>query len=132
MSRLSAWLEIRPTDIITDDDIERSVNMYNMVLDKPTSIVILRDGVSPLAAQTVRIEYLEQAFVQRGSQINETTRQGIVILAQKNHPTVADVNIRKGDRFYLSSVDLMFEVVQIDATMNNWLFSATAIATESN
>jgi hypothetical protein len=131
MTRLGTWLAVRPTTLLTSTDIERSVNMYNMVLDKPTDIEIIRDSGPKLDPQTVRIEYLEQAFTQRGTQINETSRQGVVILAQKNHPTVPDVDIRRGDQFFLSDLDLMFEIVQVDFT-NNWLFSATAIATEAN
>ena len=131
MTRLGNWLRTSTTYNPSQTEL-RAINLHLVVLEKPTTITVRRNGVNQ-TPQVVRIEYLEQAFTQRGSHINETSRQGIVIIAAKNHPdqiSVPNPNIIRGDLFYVASYMQNFEVIQVDFT-NDWLFQATAIASEA-
>lgn len=82
----------------------RPGSVAQMIADDPFSIVITREtsGVtSTLAAQTVRIAqrgtHGTEAFLRAG--VGFTSRQQVVVLGYKNHPTVTDTDIRYGDRF---------------------------------
>lgn len=129
MSRLGNWLQAS-TNIPSQDEL-RAINLNNIVQDKPTTVIIRRNGTN-LAPQIFRIEYLGQAFEQRGSHINKSSREPIVLIAARNHPDQVNVpnpDCIRGDRFFLQDYNQVFSVVHIDYT-NNWLFSATAIAQE--
>jgi hypothetical protein len=88
---------------------DRSAETAKHISEKPVSIVLVR-GVTPLAAQTVRIEADGSPMAETGSQMvrGETD---VVILGYLNHPIVPDTNIQRGDRFVLSGRD--FDVVDV-------------------
>lgn len=82
----------------------RPGSVAQMIADDPFSISITREAsgvTTTLAAQTVRIAQRgttgTEAFLRMGSGVN--SRQDVVILGYKNHPTITDTNIQYGDRF---------------------------------
>lgn len=79
----------------------RAASAWNRIQDKPTSIVIRRAKVSALAAQTVRIEVApsasEAAF--ENAQMGATGQQSVTVFGVIGHPTVADTDIKRDDRF---------------------------------
>ena len=87
-------------------DVDQGVDTAILIADKSTSITLIRDGAA-LAAQTVRIEQLD-ADSSVGSQGRETGTYDVGIIGYKGHPTMADTDIRRGDRFAVAGV--LYEV----------------------
>jgi hypothetical protein len=82
------------------DPAFRAARAWLRINDKPSSITIVRDGVADLAAQTVRVEV---------NPIGETVSPALGSLGQgsvtvygiRQHATLPDTDIRRGDRFLL-------------------------------
>lgn len=95
MADLDAWL--------ADNDnapkaSQRAVYAWRRIQDKPTVITINREGVT-LPAQTVRIEYNETERVMTGEANGTSSSRDVILFGVKNHPTVADTDLKYGDRF---------------------------------
>lgn len=92
---------------------DRAADAWRRIQDKATSIVLKR-GTSLLSAQTVRIEFSNHSNVERG----ETSTPGLIdvtIFGVKDHPTVSDTDIQRGDRVVLENTE--YEVVGVIATI---------------
>lgn len=107
MVNFSNWLG---TDTVLPDGYNRAELVGVRIQEKPTSIVIMRDGAADLAAQTVRIEPMGYSSETEG-QINTPSQATLVIMGYKGHPTVADTNIRRGDRFVAH--DVLYDVIEV-------------------
>lgn len=81
----------------------RAVRAWQRIQDNPTSIVIMR-GSTDLTAQTVRIEPVLSAREATGD-AGTAAVQRMIVFGIEDHPTLADTNVAKGDRFVLNSVD---------------------------
>jgi hypothetical protein len=86
-----------------------AVNVGNIIADKSSSIVVTRDGAQ-LAAQTVRIEVIGNP-AQRKSDGALVGTNTVMVLGYKDHPTVADTNLTRGDRFF--SGGIMYDVIMV-------------------
>lgn len=82
------------------DDINASVDTARILQDKVSSIVLVRAGVSQ-TAQSVRIEDLRNKPRSYQTEAGETGLAEILILGYKNHPTITDTDVQRGDRFAL-------------------------------
>jgi hypothetical protein len=80
---------------------------------KPKTITIKRKGET-LAEQTVRLELGSIANDERGENAMPGV-QRIVIFGVKDHPTVADTDIKSGDRFNVDNKQ--YEVVSVVDTI---------------
>lgn len=99
-------------------DQSRPASVGNIIQDKPSSIVIERDGVANLAAQTVRLDtYTAAQEVGYFFDTGLLRTQGFVLLGYKEHPTIADTNIQSGDRFVLDS--RIYEVEKVEASFTD-------------
>lgn len=89
-ARLRAWR----------DHDGRAVSVGEMILDKPATITILRDGVAQ-AAQVVGIHVFGSSMNERqGMGSNALTNtQRVLVLGYRGHPTVADTDIQTQDEF---------------------------------
>jgi len=85
MPDLSAWGADR-----TEDTAAR-------IAAQPVSIVVIRDGAT-LAAQTVRVEPYGWPGQQRGENAT-TANAGVIVTGYKDHATIADTDLQRGDRF---------------------------------
>jgi len=87
-------------------DVSQAVDVYRLIQDDPTSIVLIRDKSTTLAAQTVRIEWANtQGNIQMPQGPAGTAHiRRLVIFGVKDHPdsTIADTDIQVGDRFRLN------------------------------
>lgn len=81
----------------------RAVRAWQRIQDNPISVVIMR-GASDLTAQSVRIEPDLSARENSGS-AGTAAVQRMIVFGIEDHPTLADTNIAKGDRFVLNSAD---------------------------
>lgn len=86
----------------------------DIIAIKPTSIIVLRPGASPLSAQTVRLETLSGQQVVQGDN-GETHMISALALGYKGHPTIADTNLQAADRFFAGGTS--YEVVMIAVAM---------------
>jgi hypothetical protein len=96
MPNLNSWL----SDTAAIDAEHRAVLAWRRILDKPTDITTKRLGV----AQTVRLEY-DESVIEPGSAAGEAAVRRVIVFGVKDHPTVIDTNIRRGDRFVYESVE---------------------------
>lgn len=89
----------------TDRAEARAVAAWRRITEKPSSVIILR-GNDDLPAQTVRIERGGTMPAEpSGGSNTVAAQQSVIIFGVVDHPTEADTNIRKGDRFVLNGAD---------------------------
>lgn len=95
------------------DDWDRGVDVARIISDKPTTITVTPVDGRTVAAQTVRIEVqtLSGSASRRDGSGGEASTIGMLIIGYKGHPTIADTDLKKGDRFAVSGV--LFEVIMI-------------------
>lgn len=94
------------------DDIDRSTDTARLIAEKSASIVITRAGVQ-LAAQTVRLEPMSLPSETTGSTYT-VSNAGVLIVGYKDHATITNTNIRRGDRFqYPASTGPVYTVTQV-------------------
>jgi len=101
---LSAW----------SDDVDPGTDTARLIADKSTSITVLRGG-STLSAQTVRIEDLGGRGRQVQTEAGVMVQADVLILGYRGHPTLADTDLQRGDRFVAAGV--AYEVVVVSAGM---------------
>lgn len=111
MSRIDYWANVgRATNWV--DDIENgNRGVYatdRYIKDKPCVIIVERGAVETLPEQTVRIEMTRiQPDVNVGPTSRES-RANTILIGYKDHPTIPDTDIMRGDRFIFE--DSRFEV----------------------
>lgn len=79
--------------------VDRAVAAWRRIQDKPTSITIKR-GTTTLDAQTVRIEIggTGSGWQSEGG-AGKSARQSATVFGVRDHPTEADTDIARDDRF---------------------------------
>ncbi len=82
------------------DDVDPAFDTAKVIAEKPVSIVVTRAGVAQ-AAQTVRLEPMSTSAALRMGATAETADLSILVVGYKSHPTLADTDLRRGDRFYV-------------------------------
>lgn len=103
----SNWLQ---SDPLFPGAYNRAELVGVRIAEKPTSIVIQRDGAADLAAQTVRIEPMSYSSETLGQNAT-VSKATLVITGYKGHPSVPDTNIRRGDRFVAHNV--LYDVIEV-------------------
>jgi len=119
MPRFDRWTELDNLSRYSGKREEHMASMnWRKIQEKPTSIIIFRNGVA-LAAQDVRIEDSNFGNFSENPPPGSVGDQDMIVLGLKGHRTRADLNIQKGDRFIVNSKE--FEVrVTID-TNTGWM-----------
>lgn len=95
MATLSAWLRDENGRLESPD--VRAVRAWNRINDKPTSIVVKRNGTI-MAAQTVRLEYAQGGLME-STNIGSVGSQSVTVYGILSHPVAANTDIKIGDRF---------------------------------
>lgn len=109
---LNTWLANDQTLSLTGA-ATRAALAWRRISDRPTSITIRRgSGTSKttLAAQTVRVEW-DNTAVEREGVSSSSGIQKATVFGVRDHATVTNTNILRGDRFSLDGVE--YEVVSI-------------------
>lgn len=113
MSRASAWRgSSAPNAAWRDGD--RTYDVARLIAEQATSITVERkvNGVkSTLAAQTVRLDYMSDSPAESFTDTASLAALGVVVLGYKNHPTIADTDLQRGDRFFTGG--RLYEVVEV-------------------
>lgn len=85
-------------------------------IEEQTVTVTIRRGTATLAAQTVRVEpgdsAREDLDLRRGLNVMPGVQRAVVF-GVRQHPTVADTDIERGDRFVIGATE--FEVIAVIA-----------------
>lgn len=102
----NAWLG--DTTFLTAAD--RAVDTARLIADKPSSITVRRAGAA-LAAQTVRLEPINSTPSNRRGEIADTSTIKMLIIGYRDHATIADTNVQRGDRFFFDGQ--MYSVLQV-------------------
>lgn len=89
---------------------DRAADAWTRISEKPSSIVIVR-GNANLAAQTVRIEMNNTTNQVTGAGNTIVSVQRATIFGVRDHATVADTDIKKGDRFKWE--EMIFRVLSV-------------------
>jgi hypothetical protein len=79
--------------------VDRAEDAWKRIQDKPTSITIVRGKTEELDPQTVRIEFDNTTNEITGSGGTIISVQRGKVFGVRDHATVADTDIKKGDRF---------------------------------
>lgn len=85
---------------------DRAVLAYRRILDRPTNVAVKR----LTSTQIVRVEYHDLSHEEDGSNQTAGVAQA-TIFGVRNHPTVPDTDIKRGDRLTLHGS--VFEVVTL-------------------
>jgi len=97
MPDFNAWTgDAVPLTDWTDDN-DRAHDTARLIAAKSSSITVSRPS-GALAAQTVRLEPASSAGEAAGTNM-VVSKAGIAIIGYKDHPTITDTNLRRGDRF---------------------------------
>lgn len=110
MSRADAWSGNTWPLAPWLDDHDQAVDEALIISDKTTSIVVKRGTASAMAAQTVRIEGLSGSR-QAVSDTGDVFTIDAVVFGYAGHPTIANTDLKPGDRFDVASV--FYEVVML-------------------
>lgn len=98
-----------------DSAAQRAKDAWKRINYKPSSISILRNDTPPyMAAQTVRVEYSIAQREVSGAGATTSVR-GVTVFGVQGHPTIADLDIERGDKFELD--DERYKVVSVDHTL---------------
>lgn len=92
------------------DDHDQAVDQALIISDKTTSIVVKRGTATAMAAQTVRIEGLSSNR-QAVSAAGDVFTIDAVIFGYAGHPTIANTDLKPGDRFDVAGV--FYEVAML-------------------
>lgn len=112
MSKADAWLGSSATlnDVVSTE--QRANDTARRIAEKPSTITLTRGG-SQLAAQTMRLDPSNSPSQaqDRAGDVNRVAMTGLLVMGYKDHATIADTNIKRGDKFYHESH--MYEVIDI-------------------
>lgn len=106
----------------------RAMDTARLIAERPSTVVITRDlgsgQVITLDPQTVRIEVVQNirgTSEQRDAMV-ATTKQYVVIIGLRNHPTLPNTDVQRGDTFLYQG--RQYEVVEyIDTVPGRLLMS---------
>lgn len=91
---LNDWLS--NTEAI--DEERRAVDAWRRINRSPVTIKVITLDKRVTSEQIVRIEYDERQFEKEGM-TNRTGTNRITIFGVRNHPTVDDTDLKRGDEF---------------------------------
>jgi len=89
---------------------QRAADAWARINRDPHSIIIVRDG-TPLAAQTMRVEYSTSVNVSVGDGMGRSAMTEVWLLGIRNHATLSDTDIQRDDRFALDGQTFRVETV---------------------
>jgi hypothetical protein len=117
-NRGAIWSGAITPQIVPPDVTMRAVDTAVMIAEKPAVVTLRRkvpgsNATIALPEQTVRLEVIQNI---RGSAEPENmwfdvSKQYVVIVAMKDHPTIPNADIQRADLFFY--LGFMWEVVEI-------------------
>jgi len=93
------------------DDPNRAVDVAQMIQDQPTSVTLNRAGTAQ-SAQTVLATTSGSSWRATQGPAGQPSSTTLVLIGVQNHPTLADFNVQKGDRFRLWNTNWTVMIVK--------------------
>lgn len=119
MNRGATWSQGFTPNEVPPDPVNRAVDTWTMIMEKPAVVVIQRripgsDATVELPAQTVRLEVIQN--IRESNELRDAwvnvSRQYVELIGMKDHPTIPNCNIQRSDTFfYLNRVWEITEVI---------------------
>ena len=119
MNRGSIWSGAITPQIVPPDVTMRAVDTAVMIAEKP-SVVTLRRRVPgttnttvALPEQTIRLEVIQniRGAAEPENQWFDVSKQFVVAIGIKNHPTIPDTDMQRADLFFY--LGFQWEIVEI-------------------
>lgn len=107
---LNAWLGVSTFLDTALDDEDRAYDTARRIAEQSSSVAFIRAGVSQ-ASQTVRLEPLTTRRESVDPAGNQAVRRDMLITGYRDHPSLTNTSIQRGDRFFHAGQ--MFEVVDV-------------------
>lgn len=108
MPNFDAWL-----GSMSQTAANRAADALRRINEKPASLVFVRNGAAQ-AAQTVRVEYDRAQSTEQGAGAQSSSRK-LIVFGVRDHPTVTNTNIQRGDRFAYQGGQ--FRVIDVIVTL---------------
>lgn len=89
--------------------VDRAHDTARRIAQRPVTLSLDRPGVEAFE-ETVRLEVLSAGSEQAGTAGKQAVSR-VLLVGHRDHPTLADTDIRRGDRFYYGG--LWYDVVQV-------------------
>lgn len=102
-----------PHTWLGSDTLQRAYDTAQRIAEKPTTIVVRRQGVD-LAPQVVRIDLLGLGNSVTASATAQASEVGYQVMGYRDHPTLADTDLERGDRFPCAGRLFVVEDVLVD------------------
>lgn len=96
------------------DDFPRAEGVEFMIGHRGVSLILVR-STGPLAAQTVLLMPAGRTRLEVEGEAGEMSKASMAVIGVRNHPTLPDLDIRRGDRFAYDGHQ--YEVTHVDTTM---------------
>lgn len=112
MPDFDSWVGTNVTEVLNAEG--RAALAWRRIQDRPSEIVLSREGVGDLDAQIVRIESDNTVTDQTSPGVNTITAvQKVTVFGVRDHadPFVPDTDIERSDRFRINGV--RYEVMSI-------------------
>jgi hypothetical protein len=108
--------------------IDRAIRTAFLISEKPTAIMVYRDGTAQSEAQTVRLEAVgtPAALAQMRETGMQSTDADALIVGYKSHPAIDDTDLQMGDRF--QNGDQWYTVIQIFPAIPDRLLALARVA----
>ena len=97
---------------------DEAFDTAQIIADKSVSITVRRGSATTLGAQTVRLESLSSQREIMGDG-GTTYLADAMALGYRGHPTIADTDLKPGDRFAVSGVS--YQVIYVTPAQANTL-----------
>lgn len=84
-----------------DSAVDRAIDAWRRISLKPAEITFVRDDASGTTeiVQTVRVEYDDTVNDAVDNAANKGSYRKVTLFGVRSHPTVTDVDIKRGDLF---------------------------------
>jgi hypothetical protein len=109
MSKADLWLGSTAILSAVTTQETRANDTARRIAEKTSSIVVIRAGAT-LAAQNVRLDPLG-APGEQTSDPGTVARARMLVMGYKDHATITDTNLQRGDRFKVGGV--MYDVIDL-------------------
>lgn len=118
MPNFNAWMGDNPILGTWLDDVTDATGVAEIIAQKPTSITVQRQS-GALSAQTVRLDLLSSVASDVNSGPVTLGTMRVLLLGYRNHPTITDTNVQRGDTFAYDGQ--RYRVTQVDTTYRDRL-----------
>jgi hypothetical protein len=98
----------------------RAAAAWRRIQEKASSVAILR-GSTPLAAQTVRLEFDNTVTETAAGGAGRASIRKVTLFGIRDHATEANTNVQRGDAFSINGVqyrvvDVVYTIGEVQAT----------------